>query len=468
MIEMVLSLFGIRSRSVADPGAAPPCRAATLLDRLDKVAPLKGEGAEDAPTNAPSFVCREAVLNRQERIAGYEFSLHRRLHSRFMGERDRVRRVYDDLLLRSLASFNVDQLLDHRLAFVDASPSIFLNPRLEEMPVKNTVIMLDVPPQSQLDPMQMTVQVEGLREKGFRVGWRLRPGATETAAAFATCDFIQVITPELNGLELSDIVAQARSHSRPARDELRLIASDVATFDEFQLCFRAGFDYFQGPFVSSRENWHPPKSDIDRTKVIRILNRLRAGAQTAELAEALRRDPVLTYKMLRYINSPAMGLRKKITEIEQALVLLGQDKLYRWLSLLLYDVKGAGYAEHALFEQALIRARLMEQLALCRSMPSSVADQLFMTGLFSLLDQMLGLPTEQILAKVAVTDTVRDALLHRKGPFAALLGLSIACEASAPEEIAILAQACELDPDAVNHELIRALIWANEVGELSR
>jgi EAL and modified HD-GYP domain-containing signal transduction protein len=328
--------------------------------------------------------------------------------------------------------------------------------------------MLDVPPQSQLDPMQMTVQVEGLREKGFRVGWRLRPGATETAAAFATCDFIQVITPELNGLELSDIVAQARSHSRPARDELRLIASDVATFDEFQLCFRAGFDYFQGPFVSSRENWHPPKSDIDRTKVIRILNRLRAGAQTAELAEALRRDPVLTYKMLRYINSPAMGLRKKITEIEQALVLLGQDKLYRWLSLLLYDVKGAGYAEHALFEQALIRARLMEQLALCRSMPSSVADQLFMTGLFSLLDQMLGLPTEQILAKVAVTDTVRDALLHRKGPFAALLGLSIACEASAPEEIAILAQACELDPDAVNHELIRALIWANEVGELSR
>jgi EAL and modified HD-GYP domain-containing signal transduction protein len=158
----------------------------------------------------------------------------------------------------------------------------------------------------------------------------------------------------------------------------------------------------------------------------------------------------------------------KITEIEQALVLLGQDKLYRWLSLLLYDVKGAGYAEHALFEQALIRARLMEQLALCRSMPSSVADQLFMTGLFSLLDQMLGLPTEQILAKVAVTETVRDALLHGKGPFAALLELSIACEASASEEIAILAKACELDPDVVNHELFRALTWANEVGELSR
>jgi EAL and modified HD-GYP domain-containing signal transduction protein len=274
--------------------------------------------------------------------------------------------------------------------------------------------------------------------------------------------------PEFDGLELRDIVHQMRAQCRSGSDDLLLIASDVPTFDDFQLCYRAGFDFFQGPFVSSRENWHPPKSDIDRAKVIQILNRLRGGAQTSELADALRRDPVLTYKMLRYINAPAMGLRKQITEIEQALVLLGHDKLYRWLSLLLYDVKGAGYAEHTLFEQALVRARLMEQISLRAAMTASVADQLFLTGLFSLLDQMLGLPTEQILAKVAVTATVRDALLYRKGPFAPFLALGVACETSGSEEIGVLAGECGVDEATVNDELVHALTWASEIGELSR
>jgi EAL and modified HD-GYP domain-containing signal transduction protein len=466
---MVRTLFGSKPSSAhaARAGAVRPKSGS--LDRLDEVAPLKqaAQDGDDRPAQG-SFVCREAVLSRHERIAGYEFSLERRLHSRFMDERDTVRRIYDDLLIGSLASFEVDRLLGHRLAFIDVSPSILLNPRLARLPAKNTVLMLVVPPAVQIDPVQLRVQIDGLQERGFQVGWRWQLERATTAVALEACDFVQVLTSAFDGLQLSDFTAQGRSHPRTGREPLKFIASDIATADDFQLCYRAGFDYFQGPFVTSRENWHPPKSDIDRAKVILILNRLRSGAQTSELAKALRCDPVLTYKMLRYINSPAMGLRKQITEIEQALVLLGQDKLYRWLSLLLYDVKGAGYAEHALFEQALVRARLMEQLALRSGLASPLADQLFLTGLFSLLDKMLGLPTEQILAKVAVTNTVRDALLHARGPFFPYLQLGVACEAGAPEEIAGFAARCGLEPGGVNHELICALTWANEIGELSR
>jgi EAL and modified HD-GYP domain-containing signal transduction protein len=326
--------------------------------------------------------------------------------------------------------------------------------------------MLQVPEADPIEPLQLLVQIKALKEKGFRIGWRLRLSGSELPVVFEHCDFLQVMTREFDGLQLSDIVTKARAATRPGAQALELIASDIATGDDFQLCFRAGFDFFQGPFVTSRENWHPPKSELDRTQVIQILNRLRSGAQSNELANALKRDPVLTYKMLRYVNAPAMGLRKTITEIEQALVILGRDQLYRWLSLLLFDVKSAGFAERALFEQALVRARLMEQIALRCGLPAALAEQLFLTGLFSLLDQMMGQTISQILEKVAVADKVREALLGDQGLFAPFLRLGKACESGQPEEIALLAAACNVDPNTVNQELINALTWANAVGEI--
>jgi c-di-GMP phosphodiesterase len=303
-----------------------------------------------------------------------------------------------------------------------------------------------------------------MQARGFKVGCYLRP-AQELEEVFAICDFVQISIPAYDGLQIADWVRRLRK--RDSKTPVALIAADIESSDDFQVCFRAGFDYFHGSFVNRREDWHPPRANVDRGRIMQVLGQLRSGVEGGELAKTIRQDPVVTYKLLRYINSSANGLEQEITSIEQSLLLLGRERFYRWLSLLLFDVQKAGYIERVLTEQALVRASLLERLGRRTRQDGIVPDQLFLTGLFSLLEKMIEGPLDETLARVSVPPAVSEALLAGSGPLAPFLNLAIACEKGDQEAISSWAAACQTDAPGVNEEMLAALVWANEVLELN-
>lgn len=440
---------------------AVPAAPRDPLVRLDQVAPLR---SSEPPRDGHSFVCRDAILNRGERIAGYEFLLSQHLSARLAGKGPGLRRAYDDALIRNLGSAGVGSLLGHRLALVGISPFSFDNPQLGRLAPDNTVLMVDFGPAGGMPEAALRDRLLAAQGRGFRIGCRLRPGAPEKLLPL--CHFVQLSTPAHDGLEIADWVRRLRRLPRPDNAApLALIAADIETSDDFQVCFRAGFDYFHGPFVSRREDWHPPRSSIDRGRIMHLLKQLRSGVESAELAADIRQDAVLAYKLLRYINSAANGLQQEIGSIDQGLLLLGRERFYRWLSLLLFDVQKAGYTERVLIEQALVRANLMERLGQRAGKPEAPADQLFLTGLFSLLDELFARPIAEVLAGVGMPESVAQALLAGEGPLQPFLALAIACESGNQEEIAVWAAGCKVEAASVNQDLLAALVWANEVGE---
>jgi EAL and modified HD-GYP domain-containing signal transduction protein len=275
---------------------------------------------------------------------------------------------------------------------------------------------------------------------------------------FAECDWIQIETPDFDGIELSRLVTELRSDASRERS-LSVVAANVATSDDFRHCFRLAIDYFQGPFVTSREKWEPPKSDIDRMRVILVLNRLRAGEENAKLAQLMQADPVMTYKFLRFINSAAMGLQTNVESVVQGLQLLGSSKFYRWLSLLLFDVKNPSYVERSLTEQALVRAHFMEHFAT----DAAPAEALFLTGLFSLLDAIMGQSIEAMLSKFTLLPAISDALLNHTGPIAPYLQLAMLCESGQSADLEAQTARCGLDIGRVNDAQLDALASANQI-----
>jgi EAL and modified HD-GYP domain-containing signal transduction protein len=443
------------------------------MELLNRIAPLKQAPMEGAATEPPgskaSFVFREAVLNRDERIAGYEFSLHRRLHSRFADQRSMVRRVYDDLLIRSLASFNVEQLLGHRLAFVDIAAVSLDNAQLASLPPGNTVLLLDLTEESTRDPSELTGQLASIIGRRFRVGCRLRPQSVSLLPEVtAACDFLQLLGSDFSTLQMTELLAQARGYPRSAPGPLRLMAGDLAEFDDFTQCFGAGFDYFHGPFITSRETWHPAADEHDHSRVIQLLNELHRGAQASELTGLIRTNPGLIAKLLRLVNAPVLGSVQSVSTLEDALRQLGRDRFYRALLLLLFDVRGATGGERAVVEQALARAHMMECLARVGPQAGLASDTPFIAGALSLADNILGQSIELVLSKVIVSSEVRDAVLHRSGPLGLLLQLVLACEDGRIADIKMLAQACSLNEESANRELLDALIWAQEAADLIR
>lgn len=440
-------------------GPPAPLPADEAFARLNELAPLLSQEQESAHKQH-SFVCREAILNRAERIAGYEFLLHHGLQERISGGAPAVRRAYDDALIRNLVSVQVGSLLGFRLAFVGIASQSFDNPQLAKLPAENTVLMIDVMDEGPLDFERLRQRVDTARQRGFRIGYHQRPGGPDPEI-IPLCDFVRISTPTFTGPEITEWIRQVRRLK--TQPELSLIAADIESADDLHVCFRAGFDYFHGPFVSCRDQWHPPRGAIERNRIMRLLGQFRQGEENASLAESIRQDAVITYKLLRYINSPANGLTKEITTIDQALLLLGRERFYRWLSLLLFDVQKAGYIERMLTEQALVRASLMEHLGLRLKLAGALPDQLFLAGLFSLLDKLLNREMPEILSSVAMPQAVCDVLLDGRGPLAPFLNLSIACENGQNEEIAQWTKVCQLELDIVNEESLAALLWAAEI-----
>jgi EAL and modified HD-GYP domain-containing signal transduction protein len=249
----------------------------------------------------------------------------------------------------------------------------------------------------------------------------------------------------------------AEQLTRPAGG-ITLIARDLQSFDDFELCRRMGFALFQGPFVTNREDWTGNQVGPQTLHVCDLLNQLRREVETTELAQLIKQDAVLSYRLLRYINSAASGLYQPVASIEHALVLMGRQQMYRWLTLLLFG--SAQLSPHAatLQEGALARGRLMELIGAQTFTPAE-CDSLFVTGLFSMLDLVLQMPLSDALKPLNLSETVRAALLHNQGPYAPFLELALACETFDPDQIEAAAVRCGVAVSTVNTRHFEAMAW---------
>lgn len=404
-----------------------------------------------------SFICREAILDRNERIAGYEFALGQKVQTRMLGKSALIRRVYDHAMLNNLAPLGVSTMLGERNAFIRLSVESLKNPQLDVLANPHTVILITPRPIDEIDLDEMRANLDHIKTLGFRLGWSINQPLPEYADFLHKADFLEIDPAAIDDLQLKAMLADFRA----TNDVQQLIACRLQTADAFKHCFGLGFHYFMGPFASSRENWQPAKSHVNYARVFQALEMIRSDAEFDAIADCLRTDPILTFKLLRFINSPGIGLQQQIDEIQQALLLLGRDRFYRWLSLLLFESKNPGYHENILREQALTRARFMEMMAGKGRVPDA-ADQLFLTGLFSLMNVMLAQPLKEVLKQVALPEAAAAALRDEAGAMRDALMLAIALESGNGEIIAAAAQ-CVVDASEVAGIMIEALAWSQQI-----
>jgi EAL and modified HD-GYP domain-containing signal transduction protein len=133
---------------------------------------------------------------------------------------------------------------------------------------------------------------------------------------------------------------------------------------------------------------------------------------------------------------------------------------------LLFDSKKPGFHENVLTEQGLTRARFMEMLAGKGHAPAN-ADQLFLTGLFSLINVMLAQPLEAVLKQVALPEAVSSALRGETSAMRDALTLAIAVESENGDMAAAAAQ-CGVDASEVAGMMIEALAWSQKIVAVSR
>jgi c-di-GMP phosphodiesterase len=262
-----------------------------------------------------------------------------------------------------------------------------------------------------------------------------------------------------------DLSEERRGTTPPAGmvRHITTVQSGVRTRAEIEAAFQRGAVAVIGwplddavPAPKGRASVPP-----DLQVIMELMDGVDRELPVDRLEAILRRDPTLAFRLMRYLNSPAFGMTVEINSFGHALMLLGYHRLKRWLALLLMSASKDINMKPVMFA-ALRRGLLMEELVRT-SGDAELRGEMFICGVFSLLDHMLKLPFDELLKSLPVPDRVRDALQQQAGPFAPYLDLVRAIENESLFDIRECADAVFLGLHEINRAVLRALHSARQL-----
>ena len=399
------------------------------------------------------FLGRQPLLNRAGEVIGYEMRIKKPAPPPGAGAQ-LLQQMLDEMLLSSMEDLDIQKLRGDKRIFLSISPASLHTAFLDRID-GNGVVLAFTPPEGPLDAL--IERCKELYEYGYRFALTQLQYREELDDLLPMVDIIRIDPTLYDSMQLGELSVQIKSQG-----DFELLVDHVESEELYAVCHKLGFDLFQGYFFAKPLPVPAKQVDSQRLHVMQLLNQTMNHAEIAQLEQGFKRDPVLSYKLLRYINSPATGLLQPVRSIAHALVVLGHDQLYRWLTLLLFASGQVNHRTLALMNNALVRARLTELLGR-KKLKAQDGENLFITGIFSLLDVLLNMPMETALERIKLSPSVTAALLLREGEYAPYLDIAIACEESEHQVIMIYAATSGISAEEINVAHVEALIWAGEI-----
>lgn len=245
------------------------------------------------------------------------------------------------------------------------------------------------------------------------------------------------------------------------------VQSGVRTMAQLKTSFERGAQAVLGWPMEGAAETFGSASRSDLQVILEVIRRVDAEETVDKIESVIKRDPTLGYRLLKYINSPAFGINKEVSSFSHAVMLLGYKRLKRWLALLLATASKDAQMTPIMFA-AVRRGMLMEELARAAELSEGttreeMASEVFMCGVFSLLDKMMGQSFPTLMAQLPVPARVHRALVEREGPYAPYLRLVTAVELGQAGPIRTAATELGLDVATTNRSLLKALALSAQV-----
>jgi EAL and modified HD-GYP domain-containing signal transduction protein len=405
MKNWFLRLFDRKDSSAPAPSPAVPALPLRMSGSSEQAAPVPGVRRPLVATNGD--------------VAGFEFTLAASIEDRLRRRADPVAHAAHaiSLLLAMRPAVEAEQI-----ALASLPAELLMRPEvIAHLPAGAWLCLIPAAESATASDEDRASLLAALRGCGVRVGTQGSP--SQAPAGGVKFDFT-VMAMDAGGIEpLIATIGALRS----ARATDAIIATGLPDVDAIERALAAGATLASGSFNAQVAAPKQRTLNGDVLRIIGLLNAVRDERQPLrDLTRDLRGDVGLCYRLLRHVNSPAMGLTRSVESIDQAVLILGRSELYRWLSVLLLAAVSGRPSSRALQEISLARARMLELLA--RECGTEPPDALFTVGMLSLLNVMLEMPMSQALQPLRLSETAHNALLDRSGPWHAMLTLSEALE----------------------------------------
>jgi c-di-GMP-related signal transduction protein len=390
------------------------------------------------------FIARQPIFDAAQHVVAYELLFRSDLDN-YCKATDTTQ-ASSTVISDSVLLFDLARLTDGRRAFVNIGRDGLLSEHARLLP--NDIVTVEVL-ETVVPDEPVLAACRALKDAGYQL---------------ALDDFVD--SPAMRGLiDLADVIkVDLQSSPEPlaslvkrlSRPGLKWLAEKVETRAEFEAAGEAGCEFFQGYFFARpvvMAGRDIPGFKIAYLELLRDINREPFALNLLE--QVLKKDVSIAYKFLRYINSAAVGLRNQVTSIRETLLLLGQRNIRMLASV--WALAGMGQDRpEALLVLSLTRARFCEGLAPLAGMEHRQAE-LFLVGMLSLVDAIMGRPMASIVAQLPLSDDARLVLVEQRGPLQPIMECTVAYERGDWDRAQALAVALGVPPAAIPDLYLAAL-----------
>jgi EAL and modified HD-GYP domain-containing signal transduction protein len=291
-----------------------------------------------------------------------------------------------------------------------------------------------------------------LHERGYRLALDDFVVGSDAERLLPYVDYIKV------DVQLTELPLVLELPKKYKPYKVKMVAEKVETREVFEATRDAGYTLFQGYYFRRpviRTGTTLAASHAMHLRLLAELN--RPNLTVIELGALIKQDASLSLKVLRCVNSAALPLRREVRSIHDAVVLLGMGPIRQWASVWALASMNKG-ASPELATAALLRARSCELLA--RDVKGMDTAELFLVGLCSLLDAMLGRPMNEAVEQLPLSSAAKEALLGEPGAMRAVLDAIIAQEVGAWTAVDESSAVSGITQQALAAAYINALRWA--------
>lgn len=393
-------------------------------------------------------IARQPIFNVHKQLFAYELLFRQTLGLK-LGELS-GERATSSLLSTSFLTEDIDRIAGNRPCFVNFTADLLVRGVPGAFPSDRIIVEV-------LEDVQPTAEViaacRDLRDRGYLL---------------ALDDFVfnDTLLPliELAGIIKIDYRLTPAAEiealiGRLAPYRLKFLAEKIETYQEFEHARDLGCHYFQGYFFARPQSLRLREVSSLKVTQLRLLAEInRPELSAAKLERIISADVAIAYKLLRFINSVYFSLVRKVESIRRAIIYLGETEVRRFVMLVIVSNLAADKPEE-LLRLSVVRARFCELLA-TRGTYAAHSAELFLVGLFSLLDAILDAPLEATMAALPIAVEVKEAIVGRTGPLAFFLEAVVAWEEARAEDCPPHWQRMGVDGEEVAELYLEAIRFA--------
>jgi EAL and modified HD-GYP domain-containing signal transduction protein len=376
------------------------------------------------------FIARQPIFDDKLKLFAYELLFRASPENCFRPQKE----ASSSVIVDSIMLFDLQMLTGNAKAFINLDLSALQRGAARLLPPDRVIIEI----LETIAPTQEVVELcKDLRAAGYVLALDDYIGHARWEPLLSLVKYLKV------DFRAADSDLRAAVVRRHKGNGMLFLAEKVETQAELNEARSLGYSFFQGYFFCKPSMLSAREIPANKLHYLRLLEAVSPAAFSHEVIEdLLKGDPSLIYKLLRYLNSPLLGLRGEVHGVREAITLLGEKEFRRWISILAI-VAMAGDKPPELIRTALTRGFFCEAMA----HPAGISPQssdLFLLGLLSVTDAILDRPIQEILTGLPISPEVRTALCGGANRFRDIYDILLAYERA--DWPALTATAARLGP----------------------